>query len=341
LSQKFISLRKLLHSVYNFLFDLLILSKKLGNIIEELEEEHKNNHVYLSSVRIANRSLTKTLNINVNRINRYMTLFKQDEKVETKESQCSILCSSIRILLTEKIFIFSSLGISVLLYISTVITFWVSEYCKNVMKIPESTIFILFVVICVTAPASGIILGGCIVEKMGGYESKHSILFCLIAGALAGGLSILATTPIMTSTSGFAVILWLFLFFGGSIIPNMVGILLDCLPSKKLKGAGNSLNMVINSALGYLPGPYIYGVMYNNFKDTNPRIPFMITLLFSWIGVVCILIALIFRYKKFDEIERLKKIEAEIEENKLSKIYYQENDNNFIEIKQVILILNF
>lgn len=257
-----------------------------------------------------------------------MTIFKQDEKVETKESQCSIMCSNMKILLTEKIFIFSSLGISVLLYISTVITFWVSDYCKNVMKIPEQTIFLLFVVICVTAPATGIILGGCIVEKMGGYESKHSVLFCFIAALMAGGLAIFSMTPIMESTIGFAIILWLFLCFGGSIIPNMVGILLDSLPTKKLKGAGNSLNMVINASLGYLPGPYIYGMLYNNYKETNPRIPFIVTLMFSWVGIICILFAMIFRYRKFDELEKLKKLAKEKEEEEERN---KEKEKEFIE----------
>lgn len=246
-----------------------------------------------------------------------------------------------KILFTEKIFIFSSLGISVLLYISTVITFWVSDYCKNVMKIPEDTIFILFVVICVTAPAAGIILGGCIVEKMGGYESKNSVMFCFIAGCFAGGLSIFSLTPIMESTIGFAVILWLFLFFGGSIIPNMVGILLDSLPTKKLKGAGNSLNMVINASLGYLPGPYVYGMLYNNYKETNPRIAFIVTLLFSWVGVLCIFFAMIFRYKKFAEIEKLKK-EEEKEDDKISEENnkdYKEKDKKFIEMKNVSIFI--
>lgn len=242
-----------------------------------------------------------------------LTIFKEEIELKTKESECRIICRNMKFLFKEKVFVFSSLSISILLYISTVITFWVSDYLKNVLKMDPDTIFILFVITCVTAPALGIVGGGLIVQKSGGYESKHSILYCFVFSCIAGGLAILSLTPVMDSVIGFGIVLWLFLFFGGALIPNMVGILLDSLTSRTLKGAGNSLNLIINATIGYLPGPYIYGVMYESMKDTHPKLPFSLSLLFSWVGVLFILFAMIFRYRKFSKNEK-KKAEMDAKE---------------------------
>jgi len=235
-----------------------------------------------------------------------------------------------RILFCEPVFVFSSISISILLFISTVITFWVSDYLKNVMKIDENTIFILFVITCVTAPASGIIGGGIFVQKTGGYESKHSILYVFIFGICAGTQAILQITPITESILGFGITLWLFLFFGGAMIPNLIGILLDSLPTKTLKGAGNSLNLIITATLGYLPGPYVYGILFQALKDTNPRLPFALSLLYSWVGILFVFLAMIYRYKKF-ELIRLKnkedmELQMKIEEENLKKNCIDEND---------------
>lgn len=253
-----------------------------------------------------------------------VTIFKPEEiDSSLKESECTIICRNMKFLFKEQVFIFSSLAISVLLFISTVITFWVSDYLKNVMQIDPDTIFILFVVTCVTAPALGIVGGGFIVQKAGGYESKHSILYCLVFSLVAGGLSILTLTPLTDSVIGFGIILWLFLFFGGALIPNMVGILLHSLTSRTLKGAGNSLNLIVNASIGYLPGPYVYGIMYKELENTNKKLAFSLCLLFSWIGVFFIVLALIYRYRKFRKDEAAaadqNEVKIEVEESERNK----------------------
>lgn len=238
-----------------------------------------------------------------------------------------MICRNIKILFTMPVYIFSALSISTLLFISTIITFWVSDYLKNVMKIDEDTIFLLFVITCVTAPATGIVGGGIIVQKSGGYESKHSILFCFVFGFCAGLLSILTLTPVTESILGFGITLWLFLFFGGAMVPNMIGILLDSLPTKSLKGAGNSFNLIVSATLGYLPGPYMYSLIMKAFKDTNPRLPFSLCLLYSWVGVLFVSIAMIYRYKKFEEIRLKNKQNIEIEEEIEMQMQEEEEKN--------------
>ena len=112
------------------------------------------------------------------------------------------------------------MSVTTLLFISTAIVFWTSDYLEKVLKVPVEKILIVFIITCITAPALGIVIGGCIVQKLGGYETKHSILVCFFLSLLAWCISI---PTYFLDFTGFAFCLWLILFFGGSIIPNLMG----------------------------------------------------------------------------------------------------------------------
>jgi len=110
---------------------------------------------------------------------------------------------------------------SVLFFVVTALQFWISDYLRKVMKTPDNLIFASFVVTCVTAPTLGIILGGWLVQKCGGYEGKHSILFVLIFACISTTFALFITR--IETLEGFAPCLWLFFFFGGGLVPNLVG----------------------------------------------------------------------------------------------------------------------
>jgi hypothetical protein len=109
-----------------------------------------------------------------------------------------------------------------LMFISTIIQFWTSDYLKIVIKAESSMILVSFILTCLTAPVLGIITGGCIVQKFGGYESKNALNVCSVFGILAVLFAIFITQ--LDSLVGFATFLWIFLFFGGCIVPNLIGI---------------------------------------------------------------------------------------------------------------------
>jgi hypothetical protein len=110
---------------------------------------------------------------------------------------------------------------TVLFFIVTVIQFWVSNYMKDVMKIESHLIFIAFVATCITSPTLGIIIGGYIVQKSGGYEGKHSIMFVFVFAIISTLIGIFITQ--FDDLLSFSICLWLFLFFGGGLVPNLVG----------------------------------------------------------------------------------------------------------------------
>ncbi len=130
--------------------------------------------------------------------------------------------TNVKRLCPNKVYLFSLTTVCIFNFISFAIQYWVSDHLKSVMNFDEDFITISFIVTCVTAPVMGVIVGGCIVGRLGGYGKKRAVLFCLISALLAGLDSIMIV--FQDTLIGFSIVLWFFLFFGGATIPNMLGI---------------------------------------------------------------------------------------------------------------------
>ena len=71
--------------------------------------------------------------------------------------------------------------------------------------------------------------------------------------------------------------------------------------------------------LGQLPAPYVYGAIYG--MDETSSLAFHLTMFYSWLGILFVAIAAIFRTKQFNLEEKQKEAEKENEkENDLEKI---------------------
>lgn len=155
---------------------------------------------------------------------------------------------------------------------------------------------IIFVIVSVTGPVLGIIIGGAIVQKCaGGYEGKHSLAFCLGFAAMA----FLCALPIriVMGIYTFGIVLWAVLFFGGAVIPNLQGVMISSL-KKDSRAAGNSISNIFQNLLGFLPAPFVYGIIFENTKSTDPKLAMTIVLWYSFIGVMFIFSSMIVRYRK-------------------------------------------
>ena len=54
--------------------------------------------------------------------------------------------------------------------------------------------------------------------------------------------------------------IWILLFFGGSIVPPLTGIMLNSIKPELRSFANSNATMLIN-LLGYLPAPAVYGLL--------------------------------------------------------------------------------
>ena len=171
---------------------------------------------------------------------------------------------SLKLILKKRLFLVTMLALSSLYFIITAIQYWISDYMMLVLGLPKAKVFIFFVVISVTAPTAGLILGGKVSEMIGGYTGKHAILFCLVNSILASifGFPI----PFISSPNVCGVLIWIELFFGAAMLPTLTGLMISSIP-QKTRNLGNSIAQFTFNLLGYIPAPVTYS--YLNHLDPS------------------------------------------------------------------------
>ena len=102
-------------------------------------------------------------------------------KEELSEEQKHVsLFSNVGKIILNPIFLFSSLCNSVAFFGIGVVQFFGDKYMKLVLKIGDSTRFILFGLLCLFGPTTGMVVGGIICSKLGGYVKRRSMVFVII-----------------------------------------------------------------------------------------------------------------------------------------------------------------
>jgi hypothetical protein len=261
-------------------------------------------------------------------------------------------------ILEQKVYLFSALSLSCLLFIITTVQFWTTYYMeKNFANECEINRIISYSMVCILSPTLGILLGARFNSYYGAYESKKSLMICLILAILSASCSI--PVPFCNKLLYFSTFLWLVLFFGAAILPQLMGIMVSRLPHR-LMGSANSVTCFISIALGYLPAPYAYGAIDLYLNGSYDRIAIACIMYYSWIGVILLAIASYIRYKEINEnndssvnlIER-RTIRETVISNGICKIfgnsmnfdceqrfYEEENLINYVTPKKKIIKVN-
>lgn len=176
-------------------------------------------------------------------------------------------CRKVKLIFSEPLFIFCVLTMSMLYFIVTFIQYWASDYMLIVLDVQDDKQRLFaFSFVCLSSPTIGLVIGGLIIDKLGGYSRKSSVIFCLISCFLCIVPSILI--PYADSLIKYVCFLWILLFFGAALIPPTQGIIIACLP-KDIQGSGNSFSIFFFNLLGYFPGPFVYGFLKDYFKDKD------------------------------------------------------------------------
>ena len=212
--------------------------------------------------------------------------------------------------LDNKKYIFTMLGISCMYFVVTGIQFWISDYMQEVMNIPSNRVYIIFALVCISAPTSGVLLGGFFIQYLGGYTNKKALDACfkITLLALLSGIFL----PLFDYIFIFVIFMWLLLFFGGSVTPGLTGIMINSIPDN-VKEIGNSVSQFFYNLIGYLPSPFLYGLVCKYTGGSKSRWGLCVLLLWACFGVLCIYFA-----KKYDE---------ENEDDKNDSPLYQDFDD--------------
>jgi hypothetical protein len=239
----------------------------------------------------------------------------------------------IKAIIRSPLFILININLCAIYIIVAAIQFWINDYLQYALKIEdEKTRLMIFGGVIITSPASGMVLGGIILSKVGGYESEKAIYIPLVFSLIVIVFANLA--PLSTNAYIFVPLFWIYLFAGSTIIPASNGISLVSV-DKKFTGASSSLSILIYNVLGRFPGPNVYAAFKSMVDDDASRIPMWLLLNVSIIAFLSVLIALRFNKKKFIKL-REELLNKEKEDEEKNKKNYK-NKNNFEEAELLIL----
>ena len=225
-------------------------------------------------------------------------------------------------ILCNKLFLFTTLSNSVSFFGMGIVQYWGDKYMELVLQIKTTLRFILFSGLCLLGPILGIVFGGVITSKLGGYNKRKAMTFTVILLIVAAVISSLIT--IGNNTVMFVLFSWCYLFFLCAAIPPESGIIISSL-EKKLKGDGFALSNSILNLLGSFPSSYVFGALLDLYEkklskedDKNYKhyIYTMITCMaYNFIGVVFIGIACCFRMKIKGDLDTEPEEEMQDSEN--------------------------
>lgn len=246
----------------------------------------------------------------------------EDIQTKNEDLRKDSITSHLKVLIKSPIFILLNITLASMFIIVSGIQFWINDYLEFCLLIDDEKkrlYAIAFVVI--TSPTAGIILGGILSTRLGGYDTEKAIYIPLISSFL---VSILAyITPSTTNIFVFIPLFWTHLFLGSVLLPVVNGIILVSV-DKKYAGSASSISTLFYNIAGRLPGPNLYAFYKSKINNKNSRIPFLLLLNMAIPGFIAVLISVRFQKEKY------KKIRDQINEEK-ELILDNENNNKKIQ----------
>ena len=234
------------------------------------------------------------------------SIFKEGEVRKKKRIG---LLENICTIMKEPVFLFTGLANSVVFFGMAVIQFWGADYMKNIVGVKDEFVLLyVFSAICITGPPAGIILGGVIGSKIGGYTVRKAIVICVGLCAMSCVFALIITLD-SSHVAYFGIMVWLYFFFSGATTPLETGIVISSLP-ERLRGDGFSVMNFILNLIGNLPASSVYGLIYQNTKSTHNTYAMFFTMSYNVVGLIFVILGMVFRLNKNDKDEEPKKEEV-------------------------------
>lgn len=154
---------------------------------------------------------------------------KKEPRIDTIETNnLKKYCSQAYIVLSNSLYISTTLGLCSMYFIVCGIQFWMTSYLIDILENNPITVFIIFSIVSITAPLAGVIMGGSFADRYGGYKGKNALKALKLCFAF-GLVSFVFAFPIgfLYDLTYITVLLWTFLFFGAAIVPVGTGIMVS------------------------------------------------------------------------------------------------------------------
>lgn len=227
----------------------------------------------------------------------------QGKEETEKENNNNDIFANFGKIICNKLFLFTTLSNSVAFFGMSVIQYWGDKYMETVLQMQTTQRFIAFGSLCLLGPIIGMVFGGTVCSKLGGYGNKKSMIFIIILSICSTIISLLIAK---SNTFFFVVTAWSFLFFICAAIPPESGIIISSLDNN-LRGDGFALSNSILNLFGSFPAAYVFSIlsdisernMSQEQKDTycQYRYAWMYSMEYNLVGLVFVIVAGIFRFK--------------------------------------------
>ena len=209
---------------------------------------------------------------------------KHDPRIDTIElGNLNRYFLQTKTILTNKLYILVTLAMTSIYFIVTGIQFWITKYLIEILSVEPIVVNIIFSIISITAPLSGVLFGGTLSDRYGGYKGKNekkALQMCTAFGILAFFFGL--PMGFMFQITYLSVLLWTFLFFGAAIIPIATGIMISCVP-KDCQATSSSISQLVFNLLGYFSSPMITGFIMDIFEDEKLGFIWGMRIIFFWV----------------------------------------------------------
>ena len=185
--------------------------------------------------------------------------------VSNWRSVCTMFCD----ILSNTFFVFTSLALCSIYFITSGAQFWTTAYMVKVLDQDSSVVFVVFVVLALTAPLIGVGLGSTLSDKNGGYKGanmKTALKLCAAFGSV--GFIFSLAIGFTDNIVYFTPLLWGILFSGAAFIPTGTGLIINSVELKQ-RAASSALNQLICNLFGFFLGPIASALVMDCFKDEH------------------------------------------------------------------------
>ena len=213
-----------------------------------------------------------------------ISVTRRDPRIDTVElGNLGFYFFQAKTILKNKLYILITLAITSIYFIVTGIQFWITKYLIEILEVEPIVVNIIFSIISITAPLSGVLFGGTISDKYGGYKGKNETKALQMCSAF-GLLTLFFGIPLgfMFRIIYLSVLLWAFLFFGAAIIPIATGIMISCVP-KDCQATSSSISQLVFNLFGYFCSPMITGFIMDIFEDEKLGFIWGMRVIFFWV----------------------------------------------------------
>ena len=227
---------------------------------------------------------------------------KEESSKESKHG--NKIFSSFGKIFFNKLFLFTTLANSVAFFGMAVVQYWGDIYMDKVLNLEEGKRFIAFGSLCLLGPILGMLFGGIVCTKLGGYGKKNAMIFTIILVVISSIISELI--GMFDNIISFIALSWIFLFLICATIPPESGIIISSLDNN-LRGDGFALSNCILNLTGNFPASFVFSLLsdfFENYLEHKDKEEFKhykyawnISMGYNFVGLLFIILAGIFRFK--------------------------------------------